>query len=144
MKTRFVAAQTQAAPNLQGEYRYDNADYSGITPRLKMYTLGHQKDMPPVYGDGLRYHGCSPILSLLRNKGYIDTIAYPIDEKRVFESAKLFLSEEGFLPAPESAYSIAAAIDEAKRPAEGPERRGLSSSTFPATASWIWKATDRY
>ena len=114
MKTRFVAAQTQAAPNLQGEYRYDNADYSGITPRLKMYTLGHQKDMPPVYGDGLRYHGCSPILSLLRNKGYIDTIAYPIDEKRVFESAKLFLSEEGFLPAPESAYSIAAAIDEAE------------------------------
>lgn len=114
-KTKFIAAQTQAAPNLQGEYRYDNADFSGITPRLKMYTLGHRTDMPPVFGDGLRYHGCSPVLSLLRNKGYIDTVAYPTDEKYVFESARLFLSQEGFLPAPESAYSIAAAIDEAKR-----------------------------
>lgn len=122
-KTRFVAAQTEAAPNLQGEYRYDNADYSGITPRLKMYTLGHQKDMPPVYGDGLRYHGCSPILSLLRNKGYIDTVAYPIDEKYVFEAARIFLSTEGFLPAPESAYSIAAAIDEAKECKESGERK---------------------
>ncbi len=122
-KTRFVAAQTEAAPNLQGEYRYDNADYSGITPRLKMYTLGHQKDMPPVFGDGLRYHGCSPILSLLRNKGYIETVAYPIDEKRVFESARTFLSEEGFLPAPESAYSVAAAIDEAEACKESGERK---------------------
>lgn len=122
-KTRFVAAQTRAAPNLQGEYRYDNADFSGITPRLKMYTLGHQKDMPPVYGDGLRYHGCSPILSLLRNKGYIDTVAYPIDEKYVFGSARTFLSQEGFLPAPESAYSIAAAIDEADKCRESGERK---------------------
>lgn len=122
-KTRFVAAQTRAAPNLQGEYRYDNADYSGITPRLKMYTLGHQRNMPPVYGDGLRYHGCSPILSLLRDKGYIDTVAYPTDEKYVFEAAKAFLSQEGFLPAPESAYSIAAAIDEAKECKESGERK---------------------
>ena len=122
-KTRFVAAQSQSAPNLQGEYRYDNADYSGLTPRLKMYTLGHKKEMPPIFGDGLRYHGCSPILSLLRNRGYIDTVAYPVDEKYVFEAAKMFLSEEGFLPAPESAYSVAAAIDEAKRCKESGERK---------------------
>ncbi len=124
-KTRFVAAQSQAAPNLQGEYRYDNADYSGITPRLKMYTLGHQKEMPPIFGDGIRYHGCSPILSLLRNRGYIDTVAYPTDEKYVFDCAKLFLSEEGFLPAPESAYSIAAAIDEANACSEAGESRTI-------------------
>lgn len=124
-KTRFVAAQSEAAPNLQGEYRYDNADYSGITPRLKMYTLGHQKDMPPIFGDGIRYHGCSPILSLLRHKGYIDTVAYPTDEKYVFEAAKAFLSTEGFLPAPESAYSIAAAIDEAKACRESGESKTI-------------------
>jgi tryptophan synthase beta chain len=124
-KTRFVAAQSQSAPNLQGEYRYDNADYSGLTPKLKMYTLGHTTDMAPIFGDGLRYHGCSPILSLLRNKGYIDTVAYPVDEKYVFESAKTFLREEGFLPAPESAYSIAAAIDEAKRCKESGERKAI-------------------
>jgi tryptophan synthase beta chain len=122
-KTRFLAAQSQSAPNLQGKYRYDNADYSGLTPRLKMYTLGHKKEMPPIFGDGLRYHGCSPILSLLRNRGYIDTVAYPVDEKYVFESAKTFLSEEGFLPAPESAYSVAAAIDEATRCKESGQRK---------------------
>ena len=114
-KIKFIAAQSQAAPNLQGEYKYDFADYAEKTPLLKMYTLGHQKDMVPIKGDGLRYHGCSPILSLLRDKGYIDTIAYPQDEKEVFEKAKVFVQAEGFLPAPESAYSVACAIDEAMR-----------------------------
>jgi len=114
-KIKFIAAQSQAAPNLQGEYKYDFADYAEKTPLLKMYTLGHQKDMVPIKGDGLRYHGCSPILSLLRDKGYIDTIAYPQDEKEVFEKAKVFVQAEGFLPAPESAYSVACAIDEAMK-----------------------------
>jgi len=110
---RFIAAQSAAAPNLQGEYRYDFADHAEMTPLLKMYTLGHQAEMTPVRGDGLRYHGCSPILSLLRHRGLIDTIAYPTDERHVFERARMFVQSEGFLPAPESAYSIACAIDEA-------------------------------
>ncbi|MBU7018218.1 MAG: TrpB-like pyridoxal phosphate-dependent enzyme, partial [Theionarchaea archaeon] len=38
---RFIAAQSQASPNLQGEYRYDFADHAEMTPMLKMYTLGH-------------------------------------------------------------------------------------------------------
>jgi tryptophan synthase beta chain len=112
-KTKFIAAQSQVSPNLQGEYRYDFADYAEQTPLLKMYTLGHKIEMGPIKGDGLRYHGCSPILSLLRNKGYIDTIAYPQDEKKVFNLAKTFVETEGYLPAPESAYSIACAIEEA-------------------------------
>lgn len=112
-KIRFIAAQSQSAPNLQGEYKYDYADHAKMTPQLKMYTLGHQTDFKPIKGDGLRYHGCSPILSLLRNHGYIDTIAYPIDEKYVFDKAMQFMQTEGWIPAPESAYSIACAIDEA-------------------------------
>jgi tryptophan synthase beta chain len=112
-KIRFLAAQSQAAPNLQGEYRYNFADHAEITPMLKMYTLGHTATMAPIKGDGLRYHGCSPILSLLRHLGYIDTIAYPADEKHVFRNALTFMRTEGFLPAPESAYSVCAAIDEA-------------------------------
>ncbi len=114
-KIRFIAAQSKAAPNLQGEYRYDYADHGEITPQLKMYTLGHKTEFPPIRGDGLRYHGCSPIISLLRHLGYIETIAYPQDEKYVFEMAEMFVRTEGFLPAPESAYSIACAIDEAAR-----------------------------
>jgi len=112
-KIRFIAAQSQSSPNLQAEYRYNFADHAEIAPLLKMYTLGHHYEMPPIKGDGLRYHGCAPILSLLRHKGYIDTIAYPIDERYVFQRAHLFIKSEGFLPAPESAYSVACAIDEA-------------------------------
>ena len=125
-KIRFLAAQSQAAPNLQGEYRYDFADHAEMTPLLKMYTLGHTAQMEPIKGDGLRYHGCSPILSLLRHKGYIDTVAYPQDEKYVFEHARTFMRTEGFLPAPESAYSICAAIEEALRCKQTGEKKVIA------------------
>ena len=107
-KIKFIAAQSQAAPNFQGKYDYDFADYAEMTPMLKMYTLGHQVDMEPIKGDGLRYHGCSPIISYLRHKGYIDTIAYPADERYVFENAKLFIKTEGWLPAPDQLIRSAA------------------------------------
>jgi len=125
-KIRFIAAQSQVAPNLQGIYQYDFADYAEMTPMLKMYTLGHQTDMEPIKGDGLRYHGCSPILSLLRNEGYIETIAYPGDEKHVFENARIFMETEGWLPAPESAYSICAAMDEAVKCRESGEAKTIA------------------
>jgi tryptophan synthase beta chain len=112
-KIRFIAAQSEAAPNLQGEYRFDFADYAEFTPLLKMCTLGHHTRMKPIKGDGLRYHGCSPILSLLRHHKMLDTVAYPADEKYVFARAAEFIRAEGFIPAPESAYSVACAIDEA-------------------------------
>jgi tryptophan synthase beta chain len=110
---KFIAAQSDVAPNLQGEYKYDFADHGEMTPMLKMYTLGHKKEMAPIKGDGLRYHAAAPILSLLRKHGYIDTIAYPADEKYVFDKVKVFIQNEGFLPAPESAYSVACAMDQA-------------------------------
>lgn len=110
---RFIAAQSEAAPNLQGEYRFDFADYAEMTPLIKMYTLGHHFKMKPIKGDGLRYHGSSPIISLLRHHGMLDTVAYPADERYVFSRAREFIQAEGFIPAPESAYSVACAIDEA-------------------------------
>jgi tryptophan synthase beta chain len=125
-KIKFVAAQSEAAPNLQGEYRFDFADYAEITPLLKMYTLGHKIDMVPIKGDGLRYHGCSPILSLLRHHKMLDTVAYPADEKYVFDRALEFVKAEGFLPAPESSYGIAYAIDEALRCKESGEEKAIA------------------
>jgi|UniRef100_A0A7C3Z3H6 tryptophan synthase beta chain len=122
-KIRFIACQSEAAPNLQGEYRYDFADYAGLTPLLKMYTLGHKIKMPPIRADGLRYHGCSPIISLLRHHGIIETVAYPKDERYVFERAKMFIECEGYLPAPESSYAIAGAIDEALKAKEAGEKK---------------------
>ncbi len=120
-RVRFIAAQSSGAPNLQGQYRYDFADHSGLTPLLKMFTLGHQAEMPPIRADGLRYHGAAPIISLLRHLGYIDTVAYPVDEKYVFQQAKIFVQCEGFLPAPESSYGIACAIEEALKAKEAKE-----------------------
>ncbi len=122
-KMRFIAAQSEVAPNLQGEYRYDFADYAEITPMLKMFTLGHKVKMAPIKGDGLRYHGCSPIISLLRHHKIIETVAYPKDERYVFERAKMFIECEGYLPAPESAYAIAGAIDEALKAKESGEKK---------------------
>jgi tryptophan synthase beta chain len=114
-RIKFIAAQSQAAPNLsEGVYRYDYADHAEITPKLKMLTLGHKRDMVPIKGDGLRYHAASPIISALKkNCGLIDSIAYPTDEKYVFERAKLFIQSEGVFPASESNYSVACAIDQA-------------------------------
>lgn len=120
---RFLAVQSEVAPNLQGEYKYDFGDHAEQTPLLKMYTLGHQTSMKPIKGDGLRYHAAAPILSLLRHHKYIDTVAYPADEKHVFERAKMFIQSEGFLPAPESAYSVCDTIDDALKCKETKEEK---------------------
>jgi len=125
-KIRFLAAQSEVAPNLQGEYRYDFGDHAEQTPLLKMYTLGHQKAMDPIKGDGLRYHAAAPVLSVMRHAGMLDTVAYPKDEKHVFDRAKLFIQTEGFLPAPESAYSVCAAIDEALKCKETGEEKVIA------------------
>ncbi len=114
LECKFLAAQSEAAPNLiKGEYRYDFGDVAEYTPLMKMYTLGHKVEMPPIKADGLRYHAAAPIISLLRHHGLIDAVAYPTDEKAVFQAAKLFIEAEGWIPAPESSYAIRAAIDKA-------------------------------
>jgi tryptophan synthase beta chain len=118
--------QSKVAPDLQGKYEYDFADYAEITPVLMMCTLGHKIDMEPIKADGLHYHGCSPIIRLLRNKGYIDTVAYPSDEKHVFEMTKLFMEIEGWLPAPESAYSVCSAIEQAIKCKESGEPKVIA------------------
>lgn len=111
----FLAAQSEAAPNLvKGEYRYDFGDTAGYTPLMMMYTLGHETVMQPIRSDGLRYHAAAPIISALRHSGHVRAIAYPSDEVAVFTAARLFLENEGWLIAGESAHAVRAAIDEAK------------------------------
>lgn len=111
---KFLASQSQASPSLsKGEYRYDFGDVAEHTPLMKMYTLGHKTDMPPIKADGLRYHAAAPIISLLKHKKIVDATYYPTDEKAVFEAARIFLQSEGWLIAPESSYAVRATIDEA-------------------------------
>jgi tryptophan synthase beta chain len=90
----FLAAQSEAAPNLvKGEYRYDFGDVAEQTPLLKMFTLGHRTGMVPIRADGLRYHAAGPLVSALRNIGLVKAIAYPSDERAVFEAARQFFQE---------------------------------------------------
>ena len=44
----------------KGVYAYDFGDKSGMTPLLKMDTLGHDFIPPGIHAGGLRYHGMAP------------------------------------------------------------------------------------
>jgi len=110
---KVVSIEPLACPSLTaGEYRYDYGDSVGLTPLLKMYTLGHDFVPFAIHAGGLRYHGNSPLHSKLTKEGYMDALAY--NQKEVFEAAMFFAQTEGFIVAPESAHAVRAAIDFAK------------------------------
>ena len=120
----FLAAQSEAAPNLvRGEYRYDFGDVAEHTPLLKMYTLGHKTELIPIKADGLRYHAAAPLISALRNHNIVKAVAYPANEKAIFEAARTFLQTEGWLIAPESSYAVRAGIDEALKAEKAGEEK---------------------
>jgi tryptophan synthase beta chain len=110
----FVACESSAVPHTtKGKYLYDFGDTAGMTPLLKMYTLGKEYKTPPIHAGGLRYHGMAPIISYLINKGYMRSVAF--NQTEVFEAATTFARTEGIIPAPESAHEIKFVIDEALR-----------------------------
>ena len=111
---RFIGVEPTACPTLtKGSYTYDFGDTVGLTPLVKMHTLGHSFVPPGIHAGGLRYHGDAPLLSLLVKNKVIDAVAYP--QTPVFEAAMLFAKTEGILPAPETSHAIKCAIDEAKK-----------------------------
>ena len=115
--THIVACEPKAAPSLtEGEYRYDFGDTSGMTPLLKMYTLGADFVPDPVHAGGLRYHGMAPLVSHLYSEGMIDAIA--IGQLEAFEAGVMFARAEGIVPASESNHAIAGAVREARRATE--------------------------
>jgi len=116
-KTRFLAVEPQACPSLtRGELRYDHGDAVGLTPLLYMHSLGKDFVPPSIHAGGLRYHGMAPLVSHLVRMGIVEPRAYGQD--KVFQAARLFLSVEGILPAPESAHAIACVIEEALKAKE--------------------------
>ncbi|NQW18213.1 MAG: TrpB-like pyridoxal phosphate-dependent enzyme [Chloroflexi bacterium] len=109
---RFIAVEPEACPTLtRGEFAYDFGDTAGMTPLLKMHTLGHTFVPNPIHAGGLRYHGMAPLISLMVANGLIEPRAY--HQKTVFDAAVLFAQTEGIVPAPEPSHAIRAAIDEA-------------------------------
>jgi tryptophan synthase beta chain len=116
-KTRFLAAEPMACPSItRGLYAYDFGDTVGMTPLVKMHTLGHDFIPPGIHAGGLRYHGMAPIVSLLHEEGIIDAEAY--HQNSVFAAAVQFTRSEGIIPAPESAHAVRAAINEALKAKE--------------------------
>jgi tryptophan synthase beta chain len=111
-KPRIIAAEPEAAPSLtKGAYRYDFGDTARMTPLVKMYTLGHDFIPEPIHAGGLRYHGMSPLVSLLKEEGLIEARA--IHQRASFEVGVQFARAEGILPAPEPTHAIMVAVDEA-------------------------------
>ena len=105
-----MACEPAACPSLtQGEYRYDFGDMSGLTPLMKMYTLGHEFVPDPIHAGGLRYHGMAPMVSHAYHLGLMEARAYPQEE--TFTAGLEFARAEGIIPAPESTHAIAGALD---------------------------------
>ncbi|MDZ7374458.1 MAG: TrpB-like pyridoxal phosphate-dependent enzyme [candidate division KSB1 bacterium] len=121
-KTRIIAVEPTACPSMtKGLYRYDFGDTACTTPLIKMFTLGHDFVPAPIHAGGLRYHGMAPIVCHLYDLGFIEAIAY--HQNPVFEAAVSFARAEGFVPAPETAHAIRAAMDEAIRCRESGEKK---------------------
>lgn len=111
--TKVVACEPAACPSLtQGEYRYDFGDVAGLTPLLKMHTLGKDFVPPPIHAGGLRYHGMAPMVSHALELGLLEAIA--VEQDVAFAAGLEFARAEGIIPAPESTHAVAGAIAHAR------------------------------
>ena len=116
------AVEPAACPSFtRGVYAYDFGDTAGITPLLKMHTLGHEFIPDPIHAGGLRYHGMSPLLSHIYELGLIEAVAKPQSE--CFAAGLRFARTEGIVPAPEPTHALAACIEEALRCKETGEEK---------------------
>ena len=135
--TRVVACEPAACPSLtQGEYRYDFGDVAGLTPLLKMHTLGKDFVPPPIHAGGLRYHGMAPMVSHAVELGLIDAIA--VDQETAFAAGIEFARAEGIIPAPESTHAVAGAIAHARAGDRGGDDRHRA---VRATGCWTCPRT---
>jgi len=123
-KVRLVAVEPTSCPTLtKGPYAYDYGDAIGLTPLLKMHTLGHDFVPAGIHAGGLRYHGDSPLVSQLHYEGLVDALAIP--QLETFEAGVLFARTEGVVPAPESTHAIAAAVRSARECTKSGEPRTI-------------------
>jgi tryptophan synthase beta chain len=121
-KYQIIAVEPLAAPSLtRGRYMYDYGDTAKLAPVAKMYTLGHDFVPEPIHAGGLRYHGMSPQVSLLKHHGFIE--ARSVHQVPCFEAGVQFARTEGIIPAPESTHAIRVAVDEALAARESGEKK---------------------
>jgi tryptophan synthase beta chain len=122
MAPTIRAVEPAACPSLtRGVYAYDFGDTAGMTPLMKMHSLGHDFVPDPIHAGGLRYHGMSPLISHLKELGLLEAIAKP--QRECFAAGVQFARTEGIVPAPEPTHALAAAIEEALRCKESGESK---------------------
>ncbi len=122
MNPTIRCVEPASCPSLtKGEYRYDFGDAMGMTPLVKMHTLGHDFVPDPIHAGGLRYHGMSPLVSHIYELGLIEAIS--IHQTECFDAGVKFARSEGIIPAPEPTHAIAATIREALRCKETGEEK---------------------
>jgi len=106
------AVEPASCPSLtRGVYAYDFGDTAGMTPLMKMHTLGHDFIPDPIHAGGLRYHGMAPLISHVYELGLMEAVA--IGQTECFGAAIQFARTEGIVPAPEPTHALAACIREA-------------------------------
>ena len=121
---RIVNVEPASCPTLtRGPYAYDFGDVAGMTPLLKMFTLGHDFIPPPVHAGGLRYHGMAPIICHLNNLGITEAIA--VHQLGTFQAGIDFARSEGIIGAPETNHAVRVAIDEALKCKESGEAKTI-------------------
>ena len=121
---RIICVEPKATPTLtRGPYTYDFGDVAGLTPLLKMNTLGHDFIPPPVHAGGLRYHGMAPIICHLYNLGLVEARAE--HQLATFEAGIQFARTEGIITAPEPCHDLRVAIDEALKCKESGESKNI-------------------
>ncbi|MCB0974893.1 MAG: TrpB-like pyridoxal-phosphate dependent enzyme, partial [Actinobacteria bacterium] len=99
----------------------DFGDTAGLTPLVKMHTLGHAFIPDPIHAGGLRYHGMAPLVSHIYELGLAEAVAIPQTE--CFSSAVEFARNEGIIPAPEPTHAVAAMMREAQACKESGEEK---------------------
>jgi tryptophan synthase beta chain len=116
------AVEPAACPTLtKGTYAYDFGDTAGMTPLMKMHTIGHDFVPDPIHAGGLRYHGMSPLISHVYELGLMN--AESRHQRECFAAGVEFARNEGIVPAPEPTHALAATIDEAKKCIETGEEK---------------------
>jgi tryptophan synthase beta chain len=110
--TEIIAVESKSVPKLTlGKYDYFPLG-SISDQKPKMYSLGYDFKTPKIYGAGLTSPAASPLLSYFVKIGRIKAVA--IDEIQARRAAQLLGKLERIIVAPESAFTIAAIIEEAK------------------------------
>lgn len=121
---QIINVEPASCPTVtKGLYRYDFGDEAGLTPLVKMYTLGHGFIPPPVHAGGLRYHGMAPIICQLHKLGLVEARA--VHQLSTFKAGVDFARAEGIISAPETNHAVKVTIDEALKCKESGESKTI-------------------